>query len=594
MKGLILKAIIILSVTVAITVTDSCTSHHYDERLVYVENCITDSLLYAQKVLKDIDRETLSNPDRHFYDFLSLKIADKRYEKHKSDSLYLTILDYYQRHKKEEIYPEVLYYGGRVYSDLGDYPTALSYFQNALDALGDDYTNLKLRSRIISQTGRLLNQIRLYSEAEKYLKEAIEINRQGNDQVNLVYNLQLLGIINTNLNNLGKAKEIFKEALREGENLDSSFQAKTLMHLAITEDKLNHPQEAVNLIRHTPERVKSITKDWAMRYAAEIYYSAHILDTASMYARQLIANPKSPNHRIAYKILLSPDLINTLPPDSIPHYIQLYEKCTDDYLNRNESTQTSVQISAFNYALKEKEKGKIISRNSHLIYLSLLTTVALIICLVIVFLLKEQNKRKNLELKFAIDNIKILQFALNEKRDGTETDNPSKEKDIVSTSLPTGLQEEESITFINNKYKEDDARNELKETLRNLIKNDLTKEISQSEKIILSESFHTLQEYMRRRKCIPIDNTLWKDLEREVLNVYPNFKKNICFLMNGKETIQDWHTCLLIKLQILPSAMAILLGISPGGVVSRRDSISMKIFQEKLGSKAIDHIIRLL
>ena len=58
-----------------------------------------------------------------------------------TDSLIRTVLEYYEKHPGSEQYPEALYYGGRVYSDLGDSPTALRYFQHALDALSGE-TNL--------------------------------------------------------------------------------------------------------------------------------------------------------------------------------------------------------------------------------------------------------------------------------------------------------------------------------------------------------------------------------------------------------------------------------------------------------------------
>lgn len=48
---------------------------------------------------------------------------------HTSDSLILDVIDYYSSNDDRNLYPEVLYYGGRVYSDLGDYPTSLSYFR---------------------------------------------------------------------------------------------------------------------------------------------------------------------------------------------------------------------------------------------------------------------------------------------------------------------------------------------------------------------------------------------------------------------------------------------------------------------------------
>ncbi|MDE6792102.1 MAG: hypothetical protein K2J48_03350, partial [Muribaculaceae bacterium] len=284
----------IIAITIGmlfITGITGCGSARKDKRLVQVSNQIADSLSRAEDLLKEIDRNHLSASDRHFYDFLSLKIDDKNYVRHTSDSLYLSIKDYYSNHADEDLYPEVLYYGGRVYSDLGDYPTALKYFQDAFDALPEDTDNIDLKACILSQTGRLLNQLRLYSEAEGYIEKVVEIDKSVKKTEDLVYDLQLLGVIELNLNNFYKSKKHLQEALDYSKTLPSSFNAKIQMYLARTESKLGNHEEAMILIRQTPDKVKPVSRDWAIAYAAEIYYAAGVYDTAYLYARKIIDNP---------------------------------------------------------------------------------------------------------------------------------------------------------------------------------------------------------------------------------------------------------------------------------------------------------------
>ncbi|MDE6768541.1 MAG: hypothetical protein K2J78_02320, partial [Muribaculaceae bacterium] len=91
--------------------------------------------------LSSINPDSLSEADRHYFDFLSIKAKDKAYITHTSDSLIRDVIDYASSHQKEGYYTEALYYGGRVYSDLGDYPTALQYFQETLDLLPEDREN---------------------------------------------------------------------------------------------------------------------------------------------------------------------------------------------------------------------------------------------------------------------------------------------------------------------------------------------------------------------------------------------------------------------------------------------------------------------
>lgn len=112
-----------------------CTGRTTDGRLVRIAAEVAVSPNEALTALDSIDPRALSDADRHFYDFLTIKARDKAYITHESDSLILSVVEYYSTQSKDTVYPEALYYGGRVYSDLGDYPTALDYFQKALDCL---------------------------------------------------------------------------------------------------------------------------------------------------------------------------------------------------------------------------------------------------------------------------------------------------------------------------------------------------------------------------------------------------------------------------------------------------------------------------
>ena len=49
-------------------------------------------------------------------------------------------------------------------------------------------------------------------------------------------------------------------------------------------------KSALNLIRDTPELADSIQRNVALAYAADIYQEAGIMDTAYMYAHELVVN----------------------------------------------------------------------------------------------------------------------------------------------------------------------------------------------------------------------------------------------------------------------------------------------------------------
>jgi hypothetical protein len=137
--------------------------------------------------------------------------------------------------------------------------------------------------------------------------------------------------------------------------------------------------------------------------------------------------------------------------------------------------------------------------------------------------------------------------------------------------------------------------------LRTQLRNKLT-ELAKSKKqpktvenaITTSEAFATLRCYIKSGKSIKDDDGLWDLIEGTVLACSPDFKINLKLLTDGKLSLSDFRTALLIRCGITPSELSILFGRSKGAISSRRESLCYKVFDENLGVKTIDDIIRLL
>lgn len=180
---------------VGIAVLSGCRRHEADGRLARVAGIVSAQPEEALRMLGAVDRDSLREADRHYYDLLSVKAADKAYITHVSDSTVLEVINYYASHGPDSLRAESLYYGGRVYRDIGDYPTSLRYFQSALDMLPEDTPYLTLRANVLSQTGRLINTLRLYERAIPYIEESIRVDSVLNDSLGLMFDTQLLGTV---------------------------------------------------------------------------------------------------------------------------------------------------------------------------------------------------------------------------------------------------------------------------------------------------------------------------------------------------------------------------------------------------------------
>lgn len=562
-------AIIIFSLVLLL----GCSESAHDERLERIAETVSDSPEEALNSLDSIDCRTLSTADSYFYDFLWLKACDKAYILHTSDSLYLRIYDYYSQRKDDGLYPEVLYYGGRVYSDLGDYPTALSYFQRSVDCLSDNDRNPDLRSRAYSQTGRLLTTLRLYDEAIPYIEAALDVNRQTKDTTNLIYNLQLLGGTYLRASDYQPAESYFRESLELCERRSSPHQTViSQIYLAAVKYKLGQTDSALLFIRNTPDNVKQINRNSALAHASNIYLDAGLLDSAYLFSHELISSSNPLNKQIGYQVILSPELRSFIHPDSLDKYIDEYRGLLENFYNENENELAINQQSLYNYQLHEREKEKAEKSNEKLWRWVIGFMFAVAIMMIVILLLKNKNKKNIIELQQAIQYISDLEHEIKNAQSNT----------ICATKTETDGNISNRDKSVNPPVLPDPAKNTESE-LRALLKSKLMALYeSSSEKsaipaaIYESEPYQELLRRISSGKSINDNDGLWVELEETVLKSSPRFKTNLNLLTLGKLTVLDLHTALLIKCGIKPSQMTILLGRSNGAIISRRESLCVK------------------
>jgi len=568
-----------ITIIAIIALSLACCTNNRDPRLDRAADLAVHHPNSALAMLDSITPASLSTADRHYRDLLTIRASDKAYITHTSDSLILDVINYYASHRTApDRYPMALYYGGRVYADLGNYPTAMEYFQKALDLLPPDTDDLSLRCNVLSQYGRMLFFLRLYDDAITQVKSAIEIEKTRHDTTNWIYDLQLLTSIYTRAEKYALAEQPLKEALELSKNKPNHHRAKSLIQLANIKHKVGQLDSALSLIKGIPDKVEPIERNSTLGSAAIIYFKAGILDTALTYSQEIINGHDSSPKAVAYQLLLSEQLIDQLPKDSLCKYIWDYRALLEGYFDQNKTTYALNQQNKYNYKLHERDKEKAEHSNVILKYYIALSLLALAIITIISLYLNTKRKAEIISLHEALDNIKALESQLTSPGQNRQTD-PSTEKDLASTS-----------SF---KDKETELRERLKDKLMQLYHEaDKTTAISTS--ILKSEAYKNLQKHINNNEMIKDDAQLWDELERTVLSVSPNFKENLELLTMGRLTMPELHTALLIKCGIKPSQMTTLLGRTNGALISRRQILCKKAFDQKMGTKVIDSIIRLL
>ncbi|MDE6346839.1 MAG: hypothetical protein K2L55_09230 [Muribaculaceae bacterium] len=549
----------------ALVMMIGCRPRQHDQRLANVEATISKSPKEALALLDSIDITTLSETDRYYYDFLSVKAGDKAYIEHASDTTILKVIDYYAD-KDDALYVEALYYGGRVYSDIGDTPTALQYFHEALDNFPEDSPDLDLKANILSQTGRLLTSINLFDEAVPYIEEAIAIGEQCRDTLNMVYDIQLLGGTYRRAREFNRAELLLSKALDLSSNLPPSIKAKSRMALAEIKFQQGANDSALELIRSSIDYVSPMSRNNALAYASDIYLMKGVLDTAYIYACELLHSPYSINKSTAYQTLLSPELRNLIPGDTIDQYISGYREFLENYYDSNKMQLAINEQNFYNYQLHEREREKAETFSARLIKWIFGISFLCFILAVTILYYKNKTKKTLLKLHIALNNI-----------------------DKLNENISAG---NHNLNSTNNIEDEHELREKLKDKLLSIYHKNGDMLLSKT--ILDSDVYNKLLEHIKDEKIISHDDTFWKELEETIIKSSPDFKNNLQLLVQSHLTTIDYHTALLIKCHIQPSQMAILLGRTRSAIVSRRATLSIKIFGEKIGTKVIDHIIRLL
>lgn len=559
---------IILHLLMAFTLLSlaACSDSDGDE-LRRIDGLCETSPKKAMSALKKIDRESLSEVNRHYYDLLRIKSADKAYVRHDSDSLIRQVLDYYEEHQSSEHYPDALYYGGRVYSDLGDYPTALRYFQSALDELPEDTEQPQLRGHALSQTGRLLNTIRLYKEAVPYLKDVIRIDERIKDTLNLIDDRQLLGAIYLHMGLYDKAKDLLIKAhALSHRNLDNR-DARVETYLAAVMLKEGKIDSALNIIRGVPERITDSDITTTLSYAAQIYLKAGIKDTAYMYAERVKSLPGS-NRRFGYGLLLNSELKEMIPPDSLASYYEDYGRLSYDFVERNGDVATIIQNSLYNYSIHDRERIKA-EKESYQMRVWVFVAIVILLAAGIIYLIFHiRSKNKIIQLQSVISDLKNL------------TNNSDISKSTLNRKNDLSP-------------KEQDLRLELRDQCLALYEKESGK-INVDDYILQSDVYFDLVRMLRDGFVLTDSDPFWDRLESTVRMVSPEFKNRLQILIGRKLSTENYHMALLLKCGIRPAQIAQFVGRHKSSISFRRTTMSEQIFGENKGNDIVDGIIRQL
>lgn len=565
----------------------ACVKKSVSDKLNDIDTLSESDPKSAITALSEIRPSELNEKDRKYYDLLCIKVDDKNYNKHSSDSLITGVLEYFNEHPDEDKYAEVLYYAGRVYSDIKDYPTALRYFEQALDTLRGGASDVSLRTAILSQSARLQKKQGLNEEGISNIEECIIIEEQHKDSLNLMFDYELLGQMAADSKDYGKSDYAYKKALDIARRLNNGYVYRETAHLAALKEYEEKYDSAVMLIRGIPDKIDSLSKPMAIARAAGIYFHAGIPDTAAMYAKQLITLGDVPNLKNAYYYLSNPRLRDYVPKDSISSYIDKYQYYTEEYMRTNSDRAALIQNSQYNYQNHVRDKIKALKTRDNWIITAAILAALMLMAVILCLVLNIRNKRTLIKLLVSNQNVITLKNSLSERENALSKMNQEFDAAIAAALSPDiSLLKKYNLNI-------EQIRNSILTTC-NEICSDLSQCIPVSQEILKSNAYTELRKKVKEKVTITDSDNLWIELRDCISNAYPQFFDKLNLLAGEDLKVDQINLLLLLKCGLKPSEIEKVLALGSSGITSSRKRLSVKLFGVKLEPAVFDRLIRIL
>lgn len=516
-----------------------------------------DSVLRVLETMAD-SMVVQPEPVRMRYSLLRVKAEDKADIVHTDDSLILLVAQYYNQHKNVYLTPEALYYTGRVHSDMGDAPQALDDFQKALDAIqspSDALFHTHLHCVANAQIGYLLRDMRFYEKSIPYFLTSLQDDMAVGDSVGMCYDYRDLAVSYFWSEKRDSSLICYLEAEKLANMLDDSE-----MMLEVMRNKVSYYRDygeyknALDLNTKLLEYVDGRYHVNALYMQGELFHRLGVLDSALYYYNTYMKSAQADIHlkESAAKGMGEIAVMQGHPTEAVQHfsdYVTYFEHT--DSLRKEEAVIKMLGL--YNYQLRERQNRllelQVERTRSQLFVLFGITVIVMLVIWVVVREYKIVQRRSQLQ------EARLRHW-----------------------------------THIQNKKKEEgqDSLLSLQSQQANLDREKTTESCKQ--KLRHSCSTQIVYSAIRQFKLIKEDE--WKQIERDVNEAYPFFNDRLLNIGQLNET--ERHVCLLIKMEVSSTDIAMLIGRTPAAITLARKRLYMKCFGRKGSASEWDEYVKSL
>ena len=582
------KARVILIYMLIFMSLSSCSNRKYEQTITRADNLMElsqDSARSALAILDSIrpDLSKMGKSTQMRYQLVYAKGMNKGYVDFTTDSLVKEIVDYYDNHGTCQQQMLAHYLLGCVYRDLGDSPAALSCYNDAVekaDTASKD-CDYKLLTRVYEQEGALFlsqsmpqNALSAYQKAEKYAWIA-------KDTLSAVLSYEHLGNIYEYMDNKNKVIEVYENASRRYRQYGYPVQAARALGGAIQALILTKQYAKAKKYMDVFEAESGyFQKDSCYSYInySHYYYLKGLYsleshsDSAKYWFTKSQECAKTNNNKSfsAYAWYLY--YIKHQQMDSVAKY-------SEQAFAYNDSANLDMERDLMQkmQAIYDYDRWKNVAHNEEVkatranltLLVSILVSVSVIIIGILTFLVYRKKRKQELQEKEEQENqIRQQIYYTKQELELLRTVNDRKIADVIK-------EKEQTI-------------NKLKEDLKDIRDKYSNSSLSDVDILLKESSIYKRIKYLELHPKEIMRENDWIELEETIEQLIPSFIP----LLKNRLNVIAYRICLLVKLEISTSSIAILLGLSSSAISKYRKVMLEKLCGRSGKPKDFDEYIR--
>ena len=581
-----MKEKVIFLLLIIMILTSCAGNRKYDDlmqRADSIMNVNDDSAKVAIRMLDGVESQLpeFSKAQKMRYELLRHKAMNKAYISFTSDSIMKEVVDYYDRHGSANERMLANYVLGCVYRDMHEVPLALEYYNKAAEqadttAADCDYGTLY---RVYSQMGFLFSKQYLpyqlldaFGKAEKYAYLA-------KDTLNAIINYQNKGDA---YDYLGKKDSVVAINLRSanmfkriGDNYNAAIALGCNYSYYIEKQDSVNAKKAFEAYFSTGYEGNSNygdAKAFLLCEKGTYYMFVSRLDSAFSCLNQSLKLSKSySNKAAATKVLAQYYARVNKPVLAMKYALKSSEYNDSDLLAVRESQLQQIQA-MYNYGRNQEIARKAelkAERITMLVYVLIAGGVVIFLLLTYLYLKQlKKKKEKILVTKHLYDDSLLKLRQKQEELELLRTVNDRKIADVIKEKEQTINKLEDDLKDIRDKYS--------------------NSSLSDVDILLKESSIYKRIKYLELHPKEIMRENDWIELEETIEQLIPSFIP----LLKNRLNVMAYRICLLVKLEISTSSIAILLGLSSSAISKYRKVMLEKLCGRSGKPKDFDEYIR--